>query len=369
MKEFEKGIWYCSFWENCGYLLINPLVAVVTIDDIPPEPELLPDNWEDVLENFRSMHYAMAGTGSQKYMENWNLTHSPMRYGWPEAARGMVTIIDGNAVLRIPPEMKSAARKKCIRDVVNLLPDFGVKKVEYIVEPLFSGKESKPQEQILVDKTDCEEMICVCDHCRCTKTPHFFWYPRRGKPICLMLEKATLMDGDVNMGLRDRRHLQEYMTFAHWQKLINTWNDHNTTKISQMLHVPNYINLHTRRKEQCYGVLQRKGQVIAKIYHLSDDEDERPHFHYRRPNGTEVMISLTGAHYLKPVIEELTKSEKETLVQYLKSPMPGAYSNKSAYECLCNWWDQLHRTCFFKTGPEGDIFPMPDYMKLRIPQC
>lgn len=113
-----------------------------------------------------------------------------------------------------------------------------------------------------------------------------------------MLEKATLMDGDINMGLRDRRHLQEYMTFAHWQKLINTWNDHNTTKISQMLHVPNYINLHTRRKEQCYGVLQRKGQVIAKIYHLSDDEDERPHFHYRRPNGTEVMISLTGAHYL-----------------------------------------------------------------------
>ena len=183
-----------------------------------------------------------------------------------------------------------------------------------------------------------------------------------------MLEKAMIMDQNVNMELRDRRHLQDYLTFEHWHKLIAAWNDHNEMKVSMMQHVPDYINLQTKRKEQCYGVLRRKGQVIAKIYHSSEDEDERPHFHYRRPNGTEVMISLTGAHYLKPVAEELTKSEKEALVQYLKSPITGSHSKKPAYECLCNWWDQLHRTCFFKTGLDGDIFPMPDYMKLRIPQ-
>lgn len=364
MKDFEKGIWYCSFWENCGYLLINPLVAVATVDDIPPEPEKLPDNWEDILENFRSMHYAMAGSGSRRYMENWNLTHSPMRSGWPEAARGMVMIVDGNAALRIPPEMKSAASKKCIRDVMNLLPEFGIKKTEYIIEPLFSGKESKPQEQILVDTTDGEEKICICNHCRCTKTPHFIWNPKRGRPIYLMLEKAMMLDHNTNLELQDRKHLQEYMTFARWQKLINAWNDHNATQVSQMLHVPDYINLHTRRKEQCYGVLREKGQLIAKIYLYSEDEDERPHFHYRRPNGTEVIISLSGAHYLGPVPEELTRAERKILVQYLTSPMPNTHGKRPAYECLCSWWDQLHRTSFFKTGLEGDIFPMPDYMKI-----
>ena len=77
------------------------------------------------------------------------------------------------------------------------------------------------------------------------------------------------------------------------------------------------------------------------------------------------MISLTGATYLEPVTEELTIAEKKTLIQYLSSPLPFAHAKKPAYELLCDYWDCFHKSSFFKTGPEGDIFPMPDYIKLK----
>ena len=117
MKEYEKGVWYCSFRLNCGYLFISPYVRLPDDDLIIPEWETFPDNWEDILEKISSEHYASTDDGTRhRYIENWFISHTPMRASWPKAARGMAIIRSGEAVVHIPPELKSPTKIKNLRN-------------------------------------------------------------------------------------------------------------------------------------------------------------------------------------------------------------------------------------------------------------
>lgn len=213
---------------------------------------------------------------------------------------------------------------------------------------------------IMLDITGTGEMICVCENCSC-KIPHFAWYPRFGAPVYLRLEKAMLLEPCTDMDPRDRHRLQKYLTFAHWHRLINRWNACNTVQVSPMLHIPRYIDLMTCKLNCCKQPVMLNGAVLAEVFLDMDEEDERPHFHYRRTNGTEEMISLTGALYLEPVTIELSKAERTALASLLRS----RDGSGIVYETMCAVWDTLNGSGFFDTAAYGDLFPMPDYTKLK----
>lgn len=215
---------------------------------------------------------------------------------------------------------------------------------------------------ILFDYTGTGEMICICDHCEC-ETPHFAWYPRFGEPVRLMLEKAMTLEPCTNMELRDRFRLQRYLSFYNWHRLINAWNDHNRTQVSPNIHVPRYIDLMTAKHCFCRNKVSHQETVLGEIWMDGDDEDERPHFHFRRKNGTEEIIALTGAHYLEPVTAELSRTEKAALAETLRGP--SGTQDETVYESMCILWDMLNNSSFFDTADGGDLFPMPDYMKLK----
>lgn len=216
--------------------------------------------------------------------------------------------------------------------------------------------------EVLFDLTGTGEMICICENCSC-KTPHFSWYPRSGDPIYLQLEKAMPLEHCVEMDLKNRQHLQKYLTFVHWHKLVNAWNAGNCIQVSPLLHVPRYIDLMTCKMECCRYSVMQKDNCLGTIFLDMDEEDERPHFHYRRQNGTEEMIALTGALYMEPVTAELSKTEKTALISTLRSS--SGTESETVYESMCTLWDLFFQSDFFDTTDEGDLFPMPDYMKLK----
>ncbi len=121
-----------------------------------------------------------------------------------------------------------------------------------------------------------------------------------------------------------------------------------------MQHIPDYINLQTNKTAYSGLKIRKNNKVIAEAVLYCEEEDARPHFHYRRPNGTEVMISLTDAQYLEPAPEKLSNAEKKALVESLEKN--GEYFRKCIGIELERWSG---------VSPDKNIFPLPDYMKLK----
>ena len=276
----------------------------------------------------------------------------------------MAVVSEGIAQVLIPPELSSPDRKKRLQEILCLHKHVGIIEVSFKVDNTLMGTNTNGQEEIVVNIFDSGEMICICDHCRCSDIPHFNWYPKRGKPVRLMMEKAMPLDTDVNMELRERKRLQQHLSFANWHKLTNAWNEHNARQLSPLFHVPNYINLQTHGNNP-EAKIQKDGEITGKIFIDSEDTDERPHFHYCRPDGTEVMISLTAAQYLEPVVFELNRKEKAALAQFMTELWPNDFNGFTVYARLCFDWDNYHPTDWFLPNQYADIFPMPDYTRLK----
>ncbi len=354
--DYGNGAWYCWLWMVDRHLFMSEMFRVPEGEPIPEKPETLPSNWEDIRKKMRAdgitVIYERVYHSLSYY--DWRMDHSTLKASWHGAARGMIVINNGNAVVLMPPSMNTQANRKSIRVSTFLKPGNGIHKVRYTIDPSLEGGKATPQEQILVDHTDNGEMICVCDGCRCTKTPHFFWYPKRGKPVCLMIEAAIILSNDTNMNLKNRYRLQKYLTIRNWYRLIRAWNSHNETEVSLMQHIPDYINLQTNKTIFNGCKIRKNNKVIADAIIYWKDEDARPHFHYTRLNGTEVMISLTDAHYLEPALEKLSNAEKKALVESLEKD--GEDFRKCAGIVLEEWSGVTR---------DKNIFPLPDYMKLK----
>lgn len=373
-KRQETGIWYASFWFNYGMLLFRGFRFIPEGDPIPEEPEDLPEEWEKVREKYTqddegvSAFYIM---DKRKIKHSYNFvrdSHAEINANWHRAARGMVTVIEGIERIVIPPELNTPIRKKRLLEAINPGTRFSGARVKIHVDQKLKSSNTSGQEEIIAGHTDKGEMICICDHCRCSSIPHFTWYPKQGEPVRLMMEKPMPLDPNVNMELQERKKLQQYLSFSNWQKMITIWNEHNTHQMSQMAHVPNYINLQTNRFTSGWhekAVIQKDGEIIAEVFIDPEETEERPHFHYRRPNGTEVMISLISAQYLEPLNVELNRMEKSILAEFMTEIWPKDFNGFSVYDRLCFVWDSVYDTNWFLTGQYADIFPMPDYTKLK----
>ena len=365
----KKEILFASFWLNYGILLSSQFRIIPNSELIPNEPDCLPAEWYVIQKKLNEDDKTVSNLYlfSKNAANPWTYSHDPINANWLSASRGMVIVSDDVANIYIPPELNTASRKKRLLEILDL--DLNLisnrMKHHFHVDQRFKGGPIKAQEEIPVDITENGEMLCVCDHCRCSNIPHFTWYSKRGRPIQLMLEKAMPLDPHVNMELRERKRLQQCLTASNWLKLLREWNEHNTHTVSYMQHVPNYINL--QEKVSTYSTVDstveiRKGsKVLAEVFIDLKDTDKRPHFHYLRPNGIELMISLTDARYFEPVPEKLNHTEKLALAEWMEKPWPGDLNGFSVYERLWFDWASIDDYLFY--GNEKDV-PMPDYTKL-----
>lgn len=374
VTRVETGIWYASFWFNSGMILFRRFQFVPKGEPIPEEPEYLPEEWDEVRKKYAvddrgvSAFYIMDKRRIKSAYDFIKDSHAEMNANWHLAARGMVTVSEGVERIVIPPGLNTPVRKKRLLEFLKPNNMFCVSRVEFRVDQKLKSRNTYGQKEIIAGHTDKGEMICICDHCRCSSIPHFNWYPKKGKPVRLMMGKAMPLDPKVNMELQERKKLQQYLSFSNWHKMISLWNDHNTNQVSHMAHVPNYIDLQTNRFTSGWpgkAAIQKDGELLAEIFIDPEETEGRPHFHYRRPNGTEVMISLTTAQYLEPVDEELNRMEKTMLARFMTEQWPNDLNGFSVYDFLCFVWEFDHYADFLLPGENTDIFPEPDYTKLK----
>lgn len=207
-----------------------------------------------------------------------------------------------------------------------------------------------------VGTTKRKSRISICYHCEEYSVPHFIlvYGPRR--ETSLYFEKPMLLDSTSNLDLTVRMDLQEFLTPENWERMILLWNKNNERQVSLNTHIPYYINLQQYQDTAIATTSEEKENLGAVLYCV-EDQDQRPHFHYERPDGTVVCISLTEAKYFPPVQNPLSAQEIDRLATYL--PLPDKHGVK-LYRRLLITWNMQNRNQL------DEELIMPDYKELAM---
>ena len=220
-------------------------------------------------------------------------------------------------------------------------------------EPVRSRGNGKP---IIVGRTKRGAEISICDHCEAYPAPHFNLAYGKGKEEALWFDAPKLVDSIGNLDLTTRMDLQDFLTTENWSRMISLWNENNKMQLSPYTHIPYYINL--IQYQDCAAPLSRREIAIlgASVY-VMEDQDQRPHFHYKRFNASPgICISLTEPKYLPPVPSPLSERELDRLLKGLT--MADEKFGTSLYQRLLMAWNMQNET---KVDEERD---MPDYREL-----
>lgn len=207
---------------------------------------------------------------------------------------------------------------------------------------------------IVVGSTKDGAEISVCDHCDTYHVPHFF-LSRGFNEAVLYFEKPMLLDSYGNLDLADRMDLQNYLTPDNWSRMIAQWNEKNEHQLSPYTQIPYYINLQ-RNQDTAIVTTKEMSEMLGATLYVMEDQDQRPHFHYERPDGTEVCISLTEPKYFLPVKKPLSEPELDRLMNCLMLPH-GEYE-VSLYRRLLRMWNIQNETKVYEPTE------MPNYRSL-----
>ena len=180
-----------------------------------------------------------------------------------------------------------------------------------------SGENGK---RIVVGRTRHGAEISICKHCEAYGVPHFNFVYGEGRDEALYFDKPMLLDSVNNLDLTTRMDLQAFLTPESWKSLIETWNENNDQQLSPDTHIPYYINLLQYQDTAIVTTREEREHLGATLYVGVKDQDQRPHFHYERPDGSAVCVSLTASKYLPPVEKPLSEQELERLVICLETP-------------------------------------------------
>ena len=223
------------------------------------------------------------------------------------------------------------------------------------------GKTSN--ESILIGKTRKKGKITVCDQCQLYLTPHFNYSWGKYQEKALFFDEARLVDDLGNLTLNRRQDLQSFLTAQNWQKKIDTWNAHNQEQISPDTHVPFYINLLQYRDIACAATQPEREQLGGLVYIVVDDEEARPHFHFRKNDSEgEWAISLTEPKYLKPMPRKLQQGEIDALIAHLQTR--SRITSRTRYQSLISLWNDQNCELSTRYQKLNEDRVMPNYLLL-----
>lgn len=351
-----------------GIFLINSAMKVSICKSCTPDgdarisayPEMniverLSDkNWEmdELLSETRCYQISQSNVGYG--------SHNLIASSWNCAVPAKVRVKDHQASVEIPFLIDTQENRERIIFSFGLVPENGIAKVTF--DTIFSKRfygNCKHQDEIPIMNTELGGMIRICKNCRCVQEPHFGYCTPNGKEYYMKILKCDTCEYPADLEMKYRWDLQNaLMTPSGWKNIIEEWNLHNELKVPLNQHIPFYVDLHLYNRSDHYFW---EGPIMkgAKIYSFWNDEDPRPHFHYRRKDGSEALICFDKPEYLEPSVR-LSIQEKLELMRFLSAPtvMHYQYGANNYGEILEYSWLAGNRLEAF---PE---FTMPNYMLL-----
>ncbi|MBP3209227.1 MAG: hypothetical protein J6M64_04840, partial [Oscillospiraceae bacterium] len=137
--------------------------------------------------------------------------------------------------------------------------------------------------------------------------------------------------------------------------MICIWNQNNKIQISSYTHIPFYVNLQQHQDKAVVTTKEESLQLGAILYVGTEDQDQRPHFHYERCDYSDVAISLLEPVYMIPAENALNAEELRKLVALLEKDANG----ESLYQRLIEWWNCQNQTQL------DDSIPIPSYCTMK----
>ena len=220
-------------------------------------------------------------------------------------------------------------------------------------KPPRSRGNGKP---LVVGRTKRGAEISICDHCEAYPDPHFNFAYGEDNEEAQYFEKPMLLDSIGNLDLTTRMDLQDFLTPERWERMISLWNENNEQQLSPYTHIPYYINLR-QYQDMAITTTQKERTELGATLYIMEDQDQRPHFHYERQDGSVTCISLTDAEYLPPVQKPLSEQELDRLMNCLD--LVDDRFGLSLYQRLLMLWNKQNRTL---VDEDQD---MPNYWLLR----
>lgn len=220
---------------------------------------------------------------------------------------------------------------------------------------------SKSKYGILIGRTKLNTRVYVTQD-QWTDIPHFTILTEDKDLLGLKIEEACTMEPCDNIDLRERNDLQAFLGYTevglcNWRRVIRTWNRYHERKVLEDLHVPDYLNLYSRRDDAFFPV-NDSDPVLDKVILRVELEDSCiiPHFHFVRPDKSECIICLMENRTLS--YEKLTAEEKQALTEYLKKACTRKFfEGMTNYQVLLDLWVSQNSDTIPVTGEE----PVPDY--------